>query len=50
MLAFVWASRAGDVLALDLGPRADTSRLYAGGAMFVTTSAVLAGCLAWAGR
>jgi uncharacterized membrane protein len=42
----LWSSRNGDVLAVDLGGRS-TAPLYANGAMLVSSSAVLAGCLAW---
>ncbi|MDB5512601.1 MAG: hypothetical protein JWR08_2084 [Enterovirga sp.] len=42
----LWSSRDGDVLAVDLAG-ASVGPLYANGAMLVSTSTLLAGCLAW---
>jgi uncharacterized membrane protein len=42
----LWSSRSGDVLAIDLAGR-PVAPLYANGAMLVSTSTLLAGCLAW---
>ena len=42
----LWSSRNGDVLAVDLA-RGSVGPLYANGAMLVSSSTLLAGCLAW---
>lgn len=42
----LWSSRNGDVLAVDLAG-ASLGPLYANGAMLVSSSSLLAGCLAW---
>lgn len=44
----LWASRSGDVMAVDLGDSGGARALYGRGALFVSTSALVAGCLAWA--
>jgi uncharacterized membrane protein len=42
----IWSSRAGDVLAVDLGG-AGVRELYKNGALLVSTSLLGVGCLAW---
>ncbi|WP_375461672.1 DUF2243 domain-containing protein [uncultured Enterovirga sp.] len=42
----LWSSRNGDVLAVDLGGRSPAA-LYANGALLVSSSSLVAGCLAW---
>lgn len=42
----IWSSARGDVLAVDLEGRS-TAPLYANGALIVSTSPLVAGCLAW---
>jgi hypothetical protein len=43
----IWASQKGDVLAIDLGDDAKVRRLYQGGALMVSSSPFVVGCLAW---
>jgi uncharacterized membrane protein len=42
----IWSSKAGDVLAVDIGG-ASTRELYRNGALLVSTSLIGVGCLAW---
>lgn len=46
----MWASRSGQLWALRLDDAADARLLYQHGAYLVSSSAVLAGCLAWTSR
>lgn len=43
----VWADPSGGLLAVDMGQGGDARRLYGRGALLVSTSGVVAGCLAW---
>ena len=43
----LWASEAGDVLAVDLGGGGSATKLYASGAILISTSSVIAGCIGW---
>ena len=43
----VWADPSGGLLAVEMGQDGDARRLYRHGALLVSTSAVVAGCLAW---
>jgi len=43
----VWADPSGAMLAVEPGPETDLRRLYAYGALLVSSSPVVAGCVAW---
>ena len=43
----IWADSTGTLLAVDLGSGGDAWRLYRQGALLVSSSPVIAGCLAW---
>lgn len=43
----LWADSSGTLLAVEMGEGGGAGRLYRQGALFVNTSAALAGCLAW---
>jgi uncharacterized membrane protein len=43
----IWTDRSGGLMAVRLARADDAGRLYAGGALLVSRSPALAGCLAW---
>lgn len=43
----VWSDPSGGLLAVEMGKDGDARRLYRHGALLVSTSAVIAGCLTW---
>jgi uncharacterized membrane protein len=43
----VWADASGELLSVELGPGANSWRLYRHGALLVGASGAFAGCLAW---
>jgi len=43
----LWADRSGELLAVDLGEPRRGWQLYGQGALLVSTSSLIAGCLAW---
>jgi len=43
----LWADPSGDLLAIEAGPAGEAWRLYGHGALLVSSSSLVAGCLAW---
>ena len=43
----LWSDGSGELLAVDLGPTADAWALYRRGALLVSTTSPIAGCLGW---